>query len=39
MARSLWSTSKTMEMPMSNWFYVAGSLCFLVGTIINMVKR
>jgi hypothetical protein len=22
---------------MANWFYAAGSLCFLVGTIINML--
>ncbi len=22
---------------MANWFYVAGSLCFLIGTIINML--
>jgi hypothetical protein len=22
---------------MANWFYLAGSLCFLVGTVLNMV--
>lgn len=22
---------------MSNWFYIAGSLCFLIGTILNML--
>ena len=21
---------------MGNWFYIAGSLCFLVGTLLNM---
>jgi hypothetical protein len=24
---------------MTNWLYLIGSLCFLVGTIINMVKQ
>jgi hypothetical protein len=24
---------------MANWFYIAGSLCFLIGTVINMVAR
>ena len=23
---------------MANWFYVVGSLCFLAGTVINMVN-
>ena len=23
----------------ADWFYIAGSLCFLIGTIINMVNR
>ena len=26
-----------LERTMANWFYVAGSLCFLIGTIINMI--
>lgn len=25
------------KMNMANWFYLAGSVCFFVGTIINMV--
>ena len=23
---------------MANWFYLAGSICFAVGTIINIMK-
>lgn len=24
---------------MANWFYLVGSICFIVGTIINMIAR
>jgi len=23
----------------ANWFYAAGSVCFLIGAIINMAKK
>jgi len=30
--------SQLLRSDMANWFYCAGSLCFLLGTIINMVR-
>jgi hypothetical protein len=33
-ARTSWSIAR-----MANWFYLAGSCCFAVGTLINMVRR